>query len=147
MSKSISSHKKQDLVIINYGELSQPRLETEPNWLCLLILPMPDLWHLPRWLRDVTTLTPWSTRVKSLLSFVILRAQLWTAVIYKVSKKARVLLVNIRLGWKGLPGSNTPAYYKNLQILDKNLAKLFLNVHLQSRNHLVSTLYPIFIFN
>ncbi len=24
----------------------------------------------------------------------------------------------IRLGWKGLPGTNTPAYYKDLQILD-----------------------------
>ncbi len=27
------------------------------------------------------------------------------------------LPTNIRLGWKGLPGTNTPAFYKNLQIM------------------------------
>ncbi len=28
------------------------------------------------------------------------------------------LLTNIRLGWKGLPGTNTIAYYKYLEVKD-----------------------------
>ncbi len=28
--------------------------------------------------------------------------------------KAQALPANIRLGWKGLPATNTPAYYENL---------------------------------
>jgi len=31
-------------------------------------------------------------------------------------EKAPALLGNIRLGWKGLPRTNTPAYYKHLYI-------------------------------
>jgi hypothetical protein len=33
--------------------------------------------------------------------------------------QALALPANIRLGWKGLPGTNTLAYYKNPQITDK----------------------------
>jgi len=29
-------------------------------------------------------------------------------------RKALALPANIRQGWKGLPGTNTPAYYDNL---------------------------------
>jgi hypothetical protein len=33
--------------------------------------------------------------------------------------KAPALLANVRLGWKGLPGTNIIAYYKHFKITDK----------------------------
>jgi len=40
--------------------------------------------------------------------------KLFTAVIYEISQQAPALSVNIRLGWKGLPGTNALAYYEIL---------------------------------
>jgi hypothetical protein len=34
---------------------------------------------------------------------------------------ALALLANIRLGWKSLPRTNTPSYYKNSKITDKKV--------------------------
>jgi hypothetical protein len=45
-------------------------------------------------------LAPWASDIK-----------LFTSVIYQSSNLARVF---VRLGWKGLPGTNTLAYYENL---------------------------------
>jgi hypothetical protein len=43
--------------------------------------------------------------------------KLFTGVSYEFCKK----LVFVGLGWKSLPGKNTLAYYKNLQITEKTV--------------------------
>jgi hypothetical protein len=42
--------------------------------------------------------------------------KLITAVIYGFRNKLECLSLNIRLGWKGLPGANTKAYYGNRKL-------------------------------
>jgi hypothetical protein len=42
--------------------------------------------------------------------------KLITAVIYGFRNKLECLSLNTRLGWKGLPGTNTLAYYGNCQL-------------------------------
>jgi hypothetical protein len=42
--------------------------------------------------------------------------KLITAVIYGVRNKLECLSLNTRLGWKGLPGTNTLAYYGNRKL-------------------------------
>jgi hypothetical protein len=42
--------------------------------------------------------------------------KLITAVIYGFRNKLECLSLNTRLGWKGLPGTNTLAYYRNRKI-------------------------------
>jgi hypothetical protein len=42
--------------------------------------------------------------------------KLITAVIYGFHNKLECLSLNARLGWKGLPGTNTLAYYRNCKI-------------------------------
>jgi hypothetical protein len=42
--------------------------------------------------------------------------KLITAVIYAFHNKLECLSLNTRLGWKGLPGTNTLAYYRNLKL-------------------------------
>jgi hypothetical protein len=39
-----------------------------------------------------------------------------TAVIYGLGNKLECLPINTRLGWKGLPGTNTLAYYRNRKL-------------------------------
>jgi hypothetical protein len=43
----------------------------------------------------------------------------FTAVIYGFRNKLECLSLNTRLGWKGLPGTNTPAYYGNRKLRPK----------------------------
>jgi hypothetical protein len=42
--------------------------------------------------------------------------KLITAVIYSFRNKLERLFLNPRLGWKGLPGTNTLAYYGNRKL-------------------------------
>ncbi len=42
--------------------------------------------------------------------------KLITAVIYDIHNKLECLSLNIRQGWKGLPGTNTLAYYGNRKL-------------------------------
>jgi len=42
--------------------------------------------------------------------------KLITAVIYSFRSKLECLSINTRLGWKGLPGTNTLAYYGNRKL-------------------------------
>ncbi len=42
--------------------------------------------------------------------------KLITAVIYGFRNKLECLSLNTRLGWKGLPGTNTLAYYRNRKL-------------------------------
>jgi len=42
--------------------------------------------------------------------------KLITAVIYGFRNKLQCLALNTRLGWRGLPGTNTLAYYGNLKL-------------------------------
>jgi hypothetical protein len=42
--------------------------------------------------------------------------KLITAVIYGFRNKLECLSLNPRLGWKGLPGTNTLAYYRNRKL-------------------------------
>jgi hypothetical protein len=42
------------------------------------------------------------------------------AIIYSFHNKLERLSQNTRLGWKGLPGTNTLASYENYEIADKN---------------------------
>jgi hypothetical protein len=42
--------------------------------------------------------------------------KLITAVIYGFRNKLEYLSLNTRLGWKGLPGANTLAYYGNRKL-------------------------------
>jgi hypothetical protein len=42
--------------------------------------------------------------------------KLITAVIYSFGNKLEHLSLNSRLGWKGLPGTNTLAYYGNCKL-------------------------------
>jgi hypothetical protein len=41
---------------------------------------------------------------------------LYTVVIYGVCNKLECLSLNIKLGWKGLPGTNPLAYYGNRKL-------------------------------
>jgi hypothetical protein len=60
--------------------------------------------------------------------------------------QAPALLTNLRLGWRGLPGTNTLAYYKNSLIADRksfitlasdlNVIKLFLSAMKFGKNKL-----------
>jgi hypothetical protein len=42
--------------------------------------------------------------------------KLITAIIYSFRNKLECLSINTRLGWKGLPGTNTLAYYGNRKL-------------------------------
>jgi hypothetical protein len=42
--------------------------------------------------------------------------KLITAVIYGLRNELECLSLNTRLGWKGLPGTNTQAYYENRKL-------------------------------
>jgi hypothetical protein len=39
-----------------------------------------------------------------------------TAEIYGLCNEPECLSINTRLGWKGLPGTNTQAYYRNRKL-------------------------------
>ncbi len=42
--------------------------------------------------------------------------KLITAIIYSFPNKLECLSINTRLGWKGMPGTNTQAYYRNRKL-------------------------------
>ncbi len=57
--------------------------------------------------------------VTRLFAYVTLGAsviKIITAVIYVFHNKLEYLSLNTKLGWKGLPGTNTLAYYRNCKL-------------------------------
>ncbi len=56
------------------------------------------------------------TFVSSVINFCAFFVKLITAVIYFFRNKLKCLSLNTRLGRKGLPGTNTLAYYGNRKL-------------------------------
>ncbi len=58
------------------------------------------------------------TTVKKFYSVLVYTTKHYGFVMYVFRNKLKCLSLNTRLGWKGLPGTNTLAYYENRKFYD-----------------------------